>query len=471
MQRSANARKNRSRRGTAVPTGAYADQRSGSTLIIMVALIGALAFLGFFFYTFASNEGITAEYYSDGAKIRDGGLDPDALFDFGLRQIIVGADNNELNSVLWGGRQSMMATLVGSDNQPFTGQGRNVMLDGALLPDLDQEYGNSPDGTPSLVNINDSPVAQGGFPGLGTVPAPDVDYTYPDINNPFLAYKANALDAAGNAFQLIIPSFHRPQYLRNVVANVDWYGDMAGTTTTRNKVLRPHKEHEAYATDGTASGQYRFVSEAHPDTTANPIDPFPFPNEPTASPITWAEGIWTGNGTTYILDVDADGDGIKEAVYIDLDYPAQKRADGTVFVPLFAFTIYDGDGLINLTTSGNLAGNIDFSSLGTQPFGNGESISKSNQGMSTSEINAGWGLNAIPSGPSSEVVGSPASVFNQHNIMWGHFPADRIEAANMEWWYLTAGKPNFVFDTAAGKYNVQNITVGKWGELPRLLST
>lgn len=447
-----------------MPTGAYADQRSGSTLIIMVALIGALAFLGFFFYTFASNEGITAEYYSDGAKIRDGGLDPDALFDFGLRQIIVGADNNENNSVLWGGRWSLMATLVGSDNQPFTGEGRNVILDGALLPDLDQDHAGVPreDGTPGQVNINDAPGANGFFPALDTVPAPDVDYTYPDINNPFLAYKANALNAGGGAFQLIIPSFHRPQYLRNVVANDNWYSD--ASTTTR--VSRPHKEHLAVATDGVISGQHRFVSVTYPDTTANPIDPFLFPDEIPATD--WAEGIWTGDGITYIFDVDADGDGIKEAVYIDLDYPAQKRADGTVFVPLFAFTIYDGDGLINLTTSGNLAGNIDFSSLGTQPFGNGESISKSNQGMSTSEINTQWGFTADPN---TEVVGSPASVFNQHNIMWGHFPADRIEAANMEWWYLTAGKPNFVFDAAAGKYNVQNITVGKWGELPRLLST
>ncbi|MFN0198837.1 MAG: hypothetical protein ACKVT0_18980 [Planctomycetaceae bacterium] len=441
----------------------FPETREGSTLIIIVALIGALAFLGFFFYTLSAQEEEIAEYYSDGAKIRDAGLDPEILMDHALRQVILGADPNELNSALWGGRQSLLATLFGADNQPFTGQGRNVIFNGSTLPDLDQTYDGTADGTTGLVNVNDSPGAQGSVTGLGSVPAPDVDYTYPDLNNPFLAYRANALDASGNAFQVIIPSYHRPQYLRNVITNsAEWYGDSAGTTTTRNKVLRPHKEHMAVASNGTVTAYQRFVSVANPDTSttvvADQLGAFPFPDEMAAA-ADWAEGVWTGDGTTYTLDVDADGDGIKEAIWIDLDYPVQTRSDGTQFVPMFAITIYDADGLINMNTAGNLAGDAN---LSNPVFGSALPVSRSNQGLFASEVNPVWVLNADPN---TEAVGTP---FTQYGIFFGHTPADRLEAANMDLWYMLTGKANF--NSVKTQGDVNDLVVGRWGELPRLLS-
>ncbi len=47
-------------------------------------------------------------------------------------------------------------------------------------------------------------------------PALDVGYTYPDINNAFLAYIANE-PVTGNL--IVTPSFHRPALLRDASGN------------------------------------------------------------------------------------------------------------------------------------------------------------------------------------------------------------------------------------------------------------
>ena len=106
------------------------NARRGSTLMIVMVLMGMLALIGVLFYTFAAQERSNAEYYSDAAKEpAASGLTADALFDWGLEQIIVGTDVRLTNSALWGSRHSLLSNMLGfGSNAPgdlhvFNGQG------------------------------------------------------------------------------------------------------------------------------------------------------------------------------------------------------------------------------------------------------------------------------------------------------------------------------------------------------------
>ena len=52
-------------------------------------------------------------------------------------------------------------------------------------------------------------------------------------------------------------------------------------------------------------------------------------------------------------DVDTDGDGLPDAVWIDLGMPVMTAPDGTTYKPLFAIQCLDLDGRLNVNTDGN----------------------------------------------------------------------------------------------------------------------
>ena len=56
-------------------------------------------------------------------------------------------------------------------------------------------------------------------------------------------------------------------------------------------------------------------------------------------------------------DVDNDGDGVTDSVWLDLGYPARHDANGNLYKPLFAFMVIGLNGRIPLNTAGNLAEN------------------------------------------------------------------------------------------------------------------
>ena len=145
----------------------------------------------------------------------------------------------------------------------------------------------------------------------------DEDYDAADLENWFLAMQS----ADGS---VIIPSFHRPAAIRVDTVNGynDWITPPASTAPTwadsASRILRPR--------------QY----DGHDSTT--------FPDLlPDA----------TGRIT---YDVDNDGDGVTDSVWIDLGYPARRNAQGQLFKPLFAFMVIGLNGRIPLNTAGNLAG-------------------------------------------------------------------------------------------------------------------
>ncbi len=168
----------------------------------------------------------------------------------------------------------------------------------------------------------------------------DEDYDAVDLENWFLAMQS----ADGS---VIIPSFHRPAAIRYDLANTtnDWSRDVTnGWTFDMSRILRP------VAADG-------HDSNAFPDLTPGP------------------------NGKIN-YDVDNDGDGLTDSVWLDLGYPARRNAQGQLYKPLFAFMVIGLNGRIPLNTAGNLAGGRG---------GNGASHAQ-HLGNSVSEIDPTYAL-------------------------------------------------------------------------------
>ncbi|RMG33228.1 MAG: hypothetical protein D6725_16110, partial [Planctomycetota bacterium] len=515
---------------------AAAPGRRGSTIVVVIALMGLLALLGFTFVTFTNQElGAASNFAESTKRTADPTVDPVDLFDYGLRQLIAGTDNP--NSALYGGRHSLVPNLLGRDLYPHSGEGVHVVADpttGDVF--VDQDYDGTPDGSNVLLEINDSPAARAGNPPGIAFPDPDVDYTYPDINNVFLAYRGKSIDGFLFEFPVIIPSFHRPQYLRAFGAPiVNW--ETSTNPDTSRLILRPHLSHQYVnpaAGPPFAPLGPRYIVNAATAQSLGLSGPFPLANPTVARHGVWSLGSWQAStnyrigqyvqtpgglyqciqaGTSgpaqpawtsatvtdntvvwqqvpnpppprqfeYEFDADADGDGIKEAVWLDLGHPPIERPDGKYVVPLFAFTVYDADGLLNLNVHGNAARRFDpgpdnVFGTGDEPiqrlgpnFGgaDGGYISESNQGISPAEVNPLRALDANPDAsiapldlPSDRPVNE---IFRAYIGYYGHAPATAREAANMDWWFAMTGRP--IYQSSG---TILDLVPGRWGDLNRL---
>ena len=151
----------------------------------------------------------------------------------------------------------------------------------------------------------------------------DEDYDACDLENWFLAIQS----ADG---QVMIPSFHRPAIIRVDVNNGvnDWTtanqsnpnGGRSGPDSAA-RILRPCK------------------ADGHDATTFKDLLPDP-------------------NTGKIPYDVDNDGDGNPDSVWLDLGYPARRDASGRLYKPLFAFMVIGLNGRIPLNTAGNLAAQV-----------------------------------------------------------------------------------------------------------------
>jgi hypothetical protein len=528
------------------------SRRRGSTLLIAIVLLTMLMMLGFLLYTITAQEAVNAEYFADsrGAKILDEpDLDPSFLFDFTLRQVIMGAKIDERHSMFWGGRHSLLPSMFGRDLQAFSGQGVNLAWDAATeRPIVDMDYDGVVDNA-TFLDYNASPAAQATLLDLDSYPEPDADYTAPDFNSSFLSHKSSVPDETaplGNPpKEARLPAYHRPQILRETddggggtLEPYDWYTHI----NTRALVLGAHKEHLAIDSAGNVSTERRFVSDVYPDPDNEDLDfdgildpgedvvivngvldlglkYFVF-DEDFINPALDVldngedvngngvldhrrEGQWSGHGDTYKFDADPDGDGVDEAIYIDVNSPLFEAPDGSKYVFMPAITIYDADALMNLNTAGNLAarygvgpdgapgvagvnddslGNIDdLSELGwpgsdddlaldNAIFGNSKFLSRSNQSISPSEVNPQYGLYATPAAASVDFSGTLAELddaLEQHRMFFGHNPVDSGpgELSNMEWYYLVTGRAEFQTGSPvpAGVDDISTLHHGRWG--------
>jgi hypothetical protein len=471
--------------------------RRGSTLVIVIALLGLLMTLGITFYSYAFREREASALFSEGAKgVID---DPPNVWDHMNRQIISGTDNrrSDRSSILrsLNQRLSLVSNMVGRDVYPHTGTGVNVTYGGVDLPTVPTPPGND------WLEFVDSPVARNGVEErIQTPPEPDVDYTYPDINNLFLAYKGTAIRDNGTSIEqvpVIIPSFFRPQYMKSSTTNgpggnhvptdLNWASAFDGTLRTTmpfaGRSFRPHAQHIAgFQSDGVTP-VFRYLTDTEATTLGIAAGGFPLvPADNLATQPGGANGvrgelgIWTGSDPlAYELDSDNDGDGIKEGIWLDLNFPVQEAADGRLYVVLHSVTIYDLDSLIDLNVHGNLAGlnrdgNITNGGPGLVRDGlmSSHFISRSNQGLGPNEINPLWALrrtiNPLVDSMDPDFT-SYANTRNQFDQHYTRLPTSDVEQANMEYLWLLTGRGEF--DTVT----LENLYAGRWGETDRLFNT
>ena len=479
----------------AAPTG----DRDGSVLLVVIGLLLLLMLVGFTFFTFASQEKISAEYYADSAKQFEAGLDLDAIWDVALEQLILGPDETNYQSVLWPGRYSLVPTAIGMfsnnaqgqvvpfDRLPFNGKGLNIASTTAGQPFVDNDFDGNPDAfSAQLLQFNISQMASlNGWtraqilnptPGMPPFPTIDPGYTYPDANSLFLAHVGVV-----NGTPVYTPSFHRPQYLRNTgVPVADWQTN----TGTALNVMRPHPEHVNVADNSTR----RFLSSTSVPAAplivgTRTIQPFPFAVD-TANPngVSGEQGVWSSNGTPAAAvenDVDNDGDGVAEGIWLDLNYPVQVLPDGRMYIPLISYTVIEADGLVNLNVHGNLAGMLDLN----HPVGGGTTISRSNMGLSPSEVNPFWALYADPTSTTyltpACAPGNPTAAMQQYRGFFGlsntnpaQYVIDRIEAANMDMTFLMFGRAKYNVGMAGPNetFTINDLVEGRWGERNLLYS-
>lgn len=492
------------------------QRRGGAVIIVVLSLMTTLLFLGLFFFNWSSQEVANAELFADPDVSGLPAIDPDPIFDMAAEQLIVGTREGNKLSALWGGMHSMLAHRIGridgdlkpTDTNVGTGQGIRIeyAADASGLPDLVDYGGTSPDlddpdqfrfvytdpttgsqtqRTLEEFVLNYSPLAQpvaATLDGSGNVVyldafnqpvdsipyyRPDVDYTYPDHNSLFLAYDERApVDPSDpdspDYRRILIPSFFRPQLFPQYRSNDGSkdFGTIYDIPNHKAQVFRPHKGHlypngdERYLTDSTP---------AKSGDTTRTLKPFPFPAPATDAKMgIFNDASSASNSEDYsLLDVDLDGDGINDSIWMDLDLPMIQFANGAEYVPLVSFKVLDADGLLNVNAHGNMQGLLKLSRNPAL-----DPLSVSNLGMSRSEVNPLWALSAWLTGTETESDLASAS----RNLIdkFGNAPTTRMELANLEWlMILTGWQPQQVAGQAIlGRYGELNLVAMSQTPLP-----
>ncbi len=509
-----------------IVVGVASNKRwGGAALIVVLAMTGLLMFLGFFFFSFVAAERNSAGWFASTSRseITESDYFDFALqgiligpTDDLRSSALYGRKYSIIPNMLG----SFGSDLRPKSMQPFTGSGINVLFqdtnnDG--LPDagtsafgfdynadgiaddsdkdsnaFDPTTGGTFDGNDIVINFSPAanravsggvtyPVSPLGFPNHPNfVPdfEPDAGYTYPDINSMFLGYfsliDVNPDPAVETLRRVWIPSFHRPQYLPR-----DETVDIYSSLEYANRVLRPHREHLVrlrYRDPGNINNvlsktvrRYVAAGGFDPATgTAGPANGFPFPTFATGSnPTDYEAGLWTGGLARHAdisYDVDADGLSIngKEAILLDLNHGVEILGDGRKRIPMFAITIMDADGLLNLNTAGNLYGEptslVHSSSAGAGAFGNTTYVSRSNFGLSMGELNPSRAFYR----PLDQPGGTPTLLSNSYRRMFGidltSAAVSQLDMSNMELARLLVGVAdgNTADDT--------DVVAGRWGD-------
>ena len=510
------------------------SSRQGSVLLVMLALLLLLMVLGFTAFSFTSQENESAKYYADAAQRTGIEVDSNILFDFGLEQLLLGPNDRNYQSALWPGRHSLIPNMLGMfgtypdgtypngtgrtfplDRHPYNGVGVNLAVD-AVNQSLfvDNNRDGQPDADGELyLNWNYSPASRPDpqRPPLTrdqilTLAAPDVDYTYPDINNVFLAQIADVrlvYNDPTSIVPVIIPSFHRPQYLwKNAGGDplkprlrpADFSTDSNPKTwdqasQTVGQILRPHPDHVVVTLDPT--GKPFYPRDPNGDSSRPYYRRFPMlrqgldlsPADPNADGVRRAQGIWSLSGPVtasdprvrnWEYDVDTRGTGVRDGIWLDLGHAPFFLPDGRGVVPLWSFTVLAADGLVNFNTAGNFSALTAGMTTGKSDLAN-QTVSRSNTGRSVSEINPFWALTADPNNslylnPPQGSGGIPSGNPLFQHITFQRYSTSseklfsRVELANLEMLFSQWGRPDFTNSGGGAGLSASEVIPGRYGD-------
>ncbi|HWG46291.1 MAG TPA: hypothetical protein VN688_26250 [Gemmataceae bacterium] len=302
-------------------------QRRAAILLVVLLMLTLFAVVGLSFVLYADSAATSSRIAREAESSTTPDVRPELLLSYFLSQLIYDADDQTgIDSALRG--HSLGRLLYGwnpdspqGNDTPFNGTGRlhePVAFAGSGMPTVLDSYnvvnyscfrnadGSLSDGLardPERLGQRGS-LQQPLGPYTGGFNAP---YTYPDLNNLFLA-------AVRGDGQVLLPSYHRPWTGFGPLGpqNPNWYD--TSKPWLKYLVLRPR-----------------------------PADMAP------GFPVPESDGGDVKNLT--------DSPGGNDSIWLDLGFPVLQAADGRRFKPLFAPLVVDLDNRINLNVHGNVQGN------------------------------------------------------------------------------------------------------------------
>jgi hypothetical protein len=363
------------------------ESRRGVVLLVVLVLLTLFAVVGLSFVLYANSAATSAQIFREAETQDRADVDPELLLSYFLGQLVYDVPDDE-KGVYSGLRghslaRSMYGYKEGDPNDvPFNGTGRLVYDNLKIIDDDgkekkklseydlinytffrdDLQRKNILDGQTSFLHdpeyygyrkgLNDPQVRSfvGGF---------NAPYTYPDLNNFYLA----AATARGG---VLTPSFHR-HWLFNYPMDPD---PSQPDTSDPLKAWNPTREktslHRSNPHWLTPEGKYlilrpRPIDHLLPGETWPPKRPyFDYP-EDEGGDVKNLIGV-PGYYHVYPVDLKNPSKGVNtkvcnnDSVWLDLDFPVMTAPDGRKFKPLFAPLIVDLDNRINVNAHGNLRG-------------------------------------------------------------------------------------------------------------------
>jgi hypothetical protein len=292
-------------------------RRRAVILLVVLSMLMLFAMVGVAFVLYADAEAVSARASREAQSASRADVEPELLLAYFLGQLIYDVRDDEAgtSSALRG--HSLARSMYGYNDEdinqtPFNGTGR--------LHTGPWTFGN-PFGKDDFYLINYTWFPADGFlrdperlgsranlaqprgPHTGGFNAP---YTYPDLNNVFLA----AVKADGS---VLLPSFHR-----------DWtgFGLLAPDNPNWRDKDKPWLKYQ--------------VLRPRP---ADMGPGFPVPQDAT------------GDVKNLV-----GGPGGNDSVWLDLGFPVRTAPDGRRYKPLFAPLVVDLDGRVNVNVHGNIRG-------------------------------------------------------------------------------------------------------------------
>ena len=269
--------------------------------------------------------------------------------------------------------QNMFFVLDGRYLRSFNGAGvTHSLVTLANGSTMVQDWGRFPNMRLNMAGTNGLPNGLPANPDLMAAPALDEDYDAADLENWFLALQS----ADGS---ITLPSFHRPGIIQYDMSSYDklnmstWGSYLLNNDWT---VKLPTNANAIQMSDYAASAA-KFLrpraADGHDRTTFPDLVPDLRPTivmggSRVTNPTYGQIGSFKGDSTTGYpfgatpdnwaftpgYDVDNDGDGYKDSVWMDLGFPVQTDANGKKYKPLYAFLVVGLNGRLPLNTAGNL---------------------------------------------------------------------------------------------------------------------
>ena len=169
------------------------------------------------------------------------------------------------------------------------------------------------------------------------IPSMDEDYDAPDLENWFLALQS----ADG---QVVIPSFHRP----GIITPYDWGSSNTPDPINPSSLTGPPRRYDPVNTWSNYTSDQKLQTIRAMSRILRPR------NADGHSAVSFPDLVPDGVTKKINYDVDNDGDGTSDSVWLDLGYPPKRNAEGQSFKPLFAFMVIGLNGRLPLNTAGNL---------------------------------------------------------------------------------------------------------------------